>query len=87
MSIFRMLGYGLLGYTLYQLTYGLRNEMMARQGEADGGEGEQSRPQGSSRQSFGGGSNITGPGRGKRVSTMDSTGESVSHNVGRGVVS
>ena len=82
--------YGILGYALYEFIRGLTS---------DGGGGSQ--PEESGRQGGGGGArelnraldkdagrtNMTGPGVGQPVTTAEPSGESVTHRVGRGVIS
>jgi hypothetical protein len=79
--------YGLIGYALYEFVRGLTQGESALQGAARGEkrgggrelnralEGDEGRAE-----------NMTGPARGRTVTTSDPSGESVTHRVGRGVV-
>jgi hypothetical protein len=67
--------YVMLGYFAYEMYLGITAERGAKGPAALKG-----------RASKGGGSNMTGKGRGKKVRTEDADGASESHVVGRGVV-
>ena len=76
--------YGLLGYALYEFIRGL----------TEGAPQAMGRPRGSSSRQLNraldedsGRQNTTGPSPGRTVTTNEPNGESVSHVVGRGVVS
>lgn len=82
--------YALIGYALYQMYQG----MVAQQQQGGGGGGAGGAFGGSgggelNRAASGQGAmqNITGPGEGQTEATLDTDGGSVSHRVGRGVVS
>ena len=79
--------YGFLGYTIYQMYQGMAHGG----GSGIGGEMGRSMGQGSGN---GGGNfgrrqesgNLTGPGEGMSESSLEPTGMSTSHRVGRGVI-
>ena len=91
MRLIKLAAFALFGYALYEFFRGALQDTQlgaqlgdafnrARQGQGSGGQG-----------SFGynesSGMNISGPGQGERVSTLETDGGSVSHQVGRGVIS
>jgi hypothetical protein len=84
-SMFRLIKlaiYGLLGYALYEFVRGLTEGPEHAAGQPRGSASRQrSLDEDSGRQ------NMTGPSRGRKVTTNEPSGESVSHVVGRGVVS
>lgn len=81
--------YGFLGYTIYQMYQGMAH------GTGSGIGGEMGRSMGQGGGGAAGGNfgrrqeagNLTGPGEGMRESSLEATGMSSSHRVGRGVVS
>ena len=79
--------YGLLGYAIYEFVRGMTQGEAAGQG-AGGGQatGSGSRPANDALDSGTGRANLTGPGVGQEVRTVEPSGESVTHRVGRGVV-
>ena len=93
MRLIKLAAFALFGYALYEFFRGALQDTQigaqlgdafnrATQGQGQGGGGQGS---------FGGnesrGMNISGPGEGERVSTLETDGGSVSHQVGRGVIS
>lgn len=86
MRLIKLAAFALFGYALYEFFRGALQDTQlgARLGDAfnrgAGGQG-----------AFGGnesrGMNISGPGEGERVSTLESDGGSIGHQVGRGVIS
>ena len=87
MRLIKLAAFALFGYALYEFFRGALHdtELGDRLGEAF----NRGRSEGQS--AFGGnesrGFNISGPGEGESVSTLESDGGSVTHKVGRGVVS
>jgi hypothetical protein len=88
--LLKLAAVALFGYALYEFIRGITNDpkmrSMAQQalgGGQDGGQG--------GGRSFGtnesAGQNITGPGEGEEVATLERDGGSVRHKVGRGVIS
>lgn len=91
MRLIKLAAFALFGYALYEFVRGmaqdseLGNRMgdaMNRMSQGQGGGGQGAFGRGETR-----GMNISGPGEGERVSTLESDGGSVSHKVGRGVIS
>lgn len=81
--LIKLAAYALLGYAIYEFVRGLaQGEGMQREGGERGG----SRELNEALESNAGRINMTGPARGARVRTEDASGESVPHQVGRGVV-
>jgi hypothetical protein len=92
MRLIKLAAFALFGYALYEFFRGALQDTQlgAQLGDAfnRGTQGQQGGGQGA----FGGGNegrgmNISGPGEGERVSTLETDGGSVSHQVGRGVIS
>ena len=87
MRLIKLAAFALFGYALYEFFRGALQDTQLgdRLGEAF----NRGRSEGQS--AFGGnesrGMNISGPGQGERISTLESDGGSVSHQVGRGVIS
>ena len=81
--------YALIGYALYELYQGMLHQQgggggRGSFGRAFGGSGGES----AGAESFGtAGQNITGAGRGRSEATLDTSGGSTRHKVGRGVIS
>lgn len=73
--------YGLVGYALYQLFLGIRDQAMSQQQAGS----SRSDLQEALDKDQGRMMNVTGPGRGTTVSTEESSGTSTPHIVGRGV--
>ena len=91
MRLIKLAAFALFGYALYEFFRGMAQDTQLgnRMGEAFN---RMSQGQGGGGQgAFGGGEsrgmNISGPGEGERVSTLETDGGSVSHQVGRGVIS
>ena len=83
--------YGILGYALYEFIRGLTSDQgggsqLAGAGQGQGGSGG-SRELNRALDENAGRTNMTGPGIGEAVTTAEPSGESVTHRVGRGVVS
>jgi hypothetical protein len=101
MRLIKLAAWALFGYALYEFCRGMLQDTQlgSRMGEAfdRATQGQGGRPQGAfsgagdtgAGDTGGGGAgmNITGPGEGERVSTLEPDGGSVSHQVGRGVIS
>ncbi|MBC8105166.1 MAG: hypothetical protein H7Z14_01135 [Anaerolineae bacterium] len=84
MRLLKLLAYATVGYAIYQFVKG-----MSDMDDPDGGRGNGGLRRDLDRalnEDNGRSMNMTGPGRGMNVSTEDSSGTSVSHLVGRGVV-
>ena len=83
--LIKLLAYSLLGYALYEFFRGMTSEP----GMAGASAGQQggSRDLNRAMESNPGRSNMTGPARGTPVQTQEPSGTSVTHTVGRGVVS
>jgi hypothetical protein len=77
--------YGLLGYAIYEFIRGMTQGETAGHG-AGQSSGSGSRDLNEALDSGSGRENLTGPGVGQEVRTIEPSGESVSHRVGRGVV-
>jgi hypothetical protein len=100
MRLIKLAAFALFGYALYEFFRGVLQDTQlgAQLGDAFNratqGQGQQGGGGGGGGQgAFGGsgdtgrGMNISGPGEGERVSTLETDGGSVAHQVGRGVVS
>ena len=100
MRLIKLAAFALFGYALYEFFRGMLQDTQlgAQLGEAvnrmsQGQQGGASGGQGGQQGAFGGGGdggrgmNISGPGEGERVSTLETDGGSVAHQVGRGVIS
>ena len=74
--------YGLIGYALYQLFQGMGGGSSQSSGAGRGGSRNRERAMSGDEGRMG---TLTGPGKGERVSTLDSDGGSATHAVGRGV--
>ena len=89
MRLIKLAALALFGYALYEFFRGmLQDTQLGNQL----GDAFNRAKQGAQQGSFGGGNessgmNITGPGQGERISTLETDGGSVSHQVGRGVIS
>jgi hypothetical protein len=79
-GLLKLLAYGLLGYALYEFFRGMN------EGGAGGGGGGQA-SMGRNFRDEASRANMTGPGGGMEMTTQEDSGESVTHRVGRGVVS
>lgn len=92
MRLIKLAAFALFGYALYEFCRGALQDTQlgAKLGDAFNrateGQGGQS-GQGSFAGNESRGFNISGPGQGERVSTLESDGGSVGHQVGRGVIS
>ena len=87
-KLIKLAFYGLIGYALYEFMRGLMQSEAALQGVARGEEPFRGREMDRALEgSSGRTQNMTGPARGRTVTTSEPSGESVSHRVGRGVVS
>ena len=90
MRLIKLAAFALFGYALYEFFRGMAQDTQLgnRLGDAFN---RMSEGQGGRQGAFGGnesrGMNISGPGEGERVSTLETDGGSVSHQVGRGVIS
>ena len=88
--LLKLAAVALFGYALYEFIRGMTNDpkMRSMAQQALGGSGQSSSGPGIGR-SFNEstGMNITGPGEGEEVATLDRDGGSVRHKVGRGVIS
>ena len=90
MRLIKLAAFALFGYALYEFVRGmaqdtqLGNRLGAASNRLSQGQG------GGQPGAFAGGEtrgmNISGPGEGERVSTLDTDGGTVSHKVGRGVI-
>ena len=84
-KLIKLAFYGLIGYALYEFIRGLMQGESAMQagamGQGGGRELDRALESGTSRMQ-----NMTGPARGQTVTTDESSGESVPHVVGRGVI-
>ncbi len=93
MRLIKLAALALFGYALYEFFRGmlhdtqLGNQMGAAINRATHGEGGRAARQGALDGGEGAGMNISGPGEGQRVATLETDGGSVSHQVGRGVIS
>ena len=85
MRLLKLLAYATVGYAIYQFAQGMSDTGESFEGASDNG-GFGSDLDRALNEDTGRSMNITGPGRGTTVSTEDSSGTSVSHLVGRGVV-
>jgi hypothetical protein len=85
MRLLKLLAYGLLGYVIYEMWRGIRNEPAAAEEYAARDRGETSDLGKALDEDTGRMMNMTGTGRGSRITTEDSQGTSVPHLVGRGV--
>ena len=98
MRLIKLAAFALFGYALYEFFRGaLQDTQLGAQigdafNRASQGQGQQGGG-GGGQGAFGGGGdagrgmNISGPGEGERVSTLETDGGSVGHQVGRGVIS
>ena len=91
MRLFKLAALALFGYALYEFFRGMlqdtrlgnmASEAFGQMTQGQGGGGQSSDGGGQSR-----GMNISGPGEGIAESTLENDGGSVSHKVGRGVIS
>ena len=96
MRLIKLAAFALFGYALYEFFRGMLQDTQlgAQMGEAFNrmAQGQGSGQQGAlggggAGQDFARAQNITGGGRGERVSTLETDGGSVGHQVGRGVIS
>jgi hypothetical protein len=79
--------YGLLGYAIYEFIRGMTQGETSGQAAGPGrSAGSGSRDLNEALNSGSSRENLTGPGVGQEVRTIEPSGESVSHRVGRGVV-
>lgn len=93
--LLKLAAYGLLGYAIYEFVRGVMygveraESASANRGSRQGGQGQDLSGGGSSAglSDQGARQNMTGPGEGRTVATQEADGGSVSHRVGRGVVS
>lgn len=84
-KLIKLAFYGLIGYALYEFMRGLmQGERALQAGREQGGGRDLDRALDDAPAPV---QNMTGPARGQTVTTEDSSGESVRHKVGRGVVS
>ena len=78
--LMKLMAFALFGYAIYEFFRG-----MSEGGGGGGGFGQAMRSMGrEASESFG---QMSGPGEGREESTLDTDGGSVTHRVGRGVVS
>lgn len=94
MRLIKLAAFALFGYALYEFFRGVLNDTqvgaqlgnaMNRMSQGQSGPGSQQAAFGSVNESSG--MNISGPGEGERVSTVETDGGAVGHQVGRGVIS
>src|SRR5262245_15781490 len=86
MRLLKIAAYALFGYVIYQLLCGMLNSQPARTSRTEStriGSRDLKRALREDR----GRMNLTGPGRGRMISTEDSGGGTAVHLVGRGVIS
>ena len=92
MRLLKLAALALFGYAIYEFFRGVMQDPQLR-AQADQAFGRFSQGEGRGRDergrftSSGSGSNISGPGEGVEQSTLENDGGSVSHKVGRGVIS
>lgn len=92
MRLIKLAAFALFGYALYEFVRGMLQDTQlgSQLGDAFN---RASQGQGGRQGAFGGGGdrgrgmNISGPGEGERVSTVEPDGGAVGHQVGRGVIS
>jgi hypothetical protein len=82
MRLIKLLAYSLLGYVIYELWKGMREGELATSSAPTGRSSDLQR---ALNDDTGRMMNMTGTGRGTRVTTEDASGTSVPHVVGRGV--
>ena len=77
--------FALIGYALYELAQGMTSDQFSSAGRSGGSRGSRdlNRAMGSNEGRM---QTLTGEGRGMRESTLESSGVSVPHQVGRGAV-
>ena len=90
--LLKLAAYGLLGYAIYEFVRGVLHGVERAEAAAGNALRGQSQSGGGGGGGAGGGSegarmNMTGPGEGVPVATQEADGGSISHRVGRGVVS
>ena len=83
LRLMKLLAYALLGYALYEFVRGMMNAQDGGMGQMGGG-GNRGMEAGSG--GSGRAQNITGPGGGADVETMEADGGMSTQRVGRGVV-
>ncbi len=86
MRLLKIVAYALLGYVTYELCRGLFEPQGARSSRTEA-DRIASRDLERALREDRGRMNLTGPGRGRIIATVDSDGASAAHLVGRGVVS
>jgi hypothetical protein len=86
MRLLKLLAYATVGYAIYQFAKGMSDTGESFGGLSRGNGGFGSDLDRALNEDTGRSMNMTGPGRGTSVSTEDTSGTSVSHLVGRGVV-
>lgn len=88
MRLIKLAMLALFGYAMYEFIRGMMQDtrLGSMASDAWGRLMEEDDAAENSGRAFGGGTNMTGPGKGEEVATLGADGGSVRHKVGRGVV-